>query len=799
MKKYSSVFHFILAASVTLCSLAGADAATGLAGYWSFNEGTGTIAYDSSGNGNNGTISGAQWTSGISGTALQFGGSSMVSVPDNSALRPTTVTVEAWIYADNFQASNFGMIATKEYSTMASYRMQLHSTNGTVQFVTSNSWGSECVGSTVLTNGQWHQVDGVWANGTLKVYVDGNLDGSGARAGTPAYSTDPLQIGYASNTGNPFSGKIDEVKIFNYELTADTILAHYNTGIQGSTNPSSPALSAPINGATNQSLAPTLSWGVVPGAGSYGVQVSSGTAFSSTIFEQTGLVATSLQIANLTPGTTYFWRANATAAGTGSWSPIWSFSTMPPAPDAPALASPANGASNQPLALTLAWSSAAGASTYAVQVSTGLSFLATVATLTGVSSTSGIIGGLTANTVYYWRASATNLSGTSNWSSAWYFTTVPPAPNVPVPSAPLNGSANLPTTLLLSWNSSNGAATYGVQISTSVTFATQLANWSGLSSLSQSISGISNNTTIYWRVNAAGTGGTSAWSTTWSFITIPQIASAPLLSAPANGASGQATALTLSWNAATGTVTSYAVQVSTNASFATTVFAQTGTGLTAAAGGLAFGGITYFWRVGAVNVAGTSWSNSWSFMTTAVPAIPTLVSPINASTFTNGQQVTLTWAGIPSAVFYTVQVSTVSGFGSVTASQSVLTPSFQFTPARGVVNYWRVSATNAAGTGAWSTIWTLTPSVGVLLSLPLQKTGEFSLKQGSIAYTLAERQRVEISLYDMLGRSAMTRDCLQDVGSYSLDLKRSELPAGEYIVRFKAGAIEKKGMLLLVR
>ena len=50
----------------------------GLVGYWSFDEGTGTIAYDKSGKGYNGTLSGTilpNWTGGKLGGALNFNGS----------------------------------------------------------------------------------------------------------------------------------------------------------------------------------------------------------------------------------------------------------------------------------------------------------------------------------------------------------------------------------------------------------------------------------------------------------------------------------------------------------------------------------------------------------------------------------------------------------------------------------------------------------------------------------------------------------------------------------------------------
>ncbi|MFZ3077016.1 MAG: hypothetical protein WA139_01020 [Candidatus Aenigmatarchaeota archaeon] len=59
----------------------------GLAGYWKFDEGSGASAFDSSGNGLTGTISGAAWVDGISGKALNFSGvSDYFTMPANSKL-----------------------------------------------------------------------------------------------------------------------------------------------------------------------------------------------------------------------------------------------------------------------------------------------------------------------------------------------------------------------------------------------------------------------------------------------------------------------------------------------------------------------------------------------------------------------------------------------------------------------------------------------------------------------------------------------------------------------------------------
>src|SRR5262249_9907286 len=74
--------------------------APGLVAAYSFNEGSGGIAADSSGNGNTGSLSGATWTTaGHSGNALNFNGTgAWVIVNDSSSLDLTgAMTLEAWV------------------------------------------------------------------------------------------------------------------------------------------------------------------------------------------------------------------------------------------------------------------------------------------------------------------------------------------------------------------------------------------------------------------------------------------------------------------------------------------------------------------------------------------------------------------------------------------------------------------------------------------------------------------------------------------------------------------------------
>ncbi|MCK4348903.1 MAG: right-handed parallel beta-helix repeat-containing protein, partial [Thermoplasmatales archaeon] len=72
----------------------------GLVACWHFDEGSGSIAYDSSDNDNDGIIHGATWTTGVSGKALSFDGvNDYVEVSDDDSLDITdAISIEAWIY-----------------------------------------------------------------------------------------------------------------------------------------------------------------------------------------------------------------------------------------------------------------------------------------------------------------------------------------------------------------------------------------------------------------------------------------------------------------------------------------------------------------------------------------------------------------------------------------------------------------------------------------------------------------------------------------------------------------------------
>jgi hypothetical protein len=416
-----------VAAVMVIVPFDASQAATGLAAYWPFNEGAGSTAHDLSGNGNTGTITGAQWTSGVSGTALQFGGTDMVSVADNAIFDAASVTVEAWVYSDSFQANYYGIVVSKEYGSSASYRLQLYDMTGTLEFVTCNTWDEEVIGSTVLANHKWHQVVGEWTNDSLRVFVDGKLDGVALRYGSLSYTTDPLLIGASENCVAPFTGKIDEVKIFNYALPADSILAHYNAMFVAV--PSVPMLSVPTNNALNQATALTLSWHTSTGATGYSLQVSTAASFATAVINLSGLTGHSQAVSGLPNSAVCYWRVNAdNAGGTSAWCSAWSFTTISlPPPGVPSLALPTNGSVAVLSAPDLAWTSATAAASYRLQVSYSSTFSPAIFDLSGMPGTNQVVSGIPIGSRVYWHVDAANATGISIWSNTWSFTVGPSA------------------------------------------------------------------------------------------------------------------------------------------------------------------------------------------------------------------------------------------------------------------------------------------------------------------------------------------------------------------------------------
>ncbi|HEX2960940.1 MAG TPA: T9SS type A sorting domain-containing protein, partial [Ignavibacteriales bacterium] len=184
-------------------------------------------------------------------------------------------------------------------------------------------------------------------------------------------------------------------------------------------------LLSPANSSNNQPLNVTLKWKPVAFADSYQLQVSTLPAFSTIFFEDAAVKETSRDLPPLANGTTYYWRVRAKQGNNaGIFSDTWNFTTIKPMPNAPILASPADGSTFQPVTITLMWNTAPNALMYHLQVSEKNDFSTILFEDSTITKTSQEIYNLKNGTRYYWRVSAKNVTGSSQYSNACSFVTV---------------------------------------------------------------------------------------------------------------------------------------------------------------------------------------------------------------------------------------------------------------------------------------------------------------------------------------------------------------------------------------
>jgi hypothetical protein len=239
MKKILTMIIICILCLSTFSILAPHAKATSLppVGYWKFDEGSGGIAYDYSGNGNDGVIHTATWTAGKIGNALHFNGvDSWVEIPNSPTLTGLSqITLEAWIKEESIPSQPNGIISkcdgwapptNAEYflGTVDGGRVFFETDNGVAIF---SSQSTQLITEVV----RWYHVAGTWSGNSYVIYVDGQQVLSGTcTPQTTRSNTLPVQIGrHGDWPWVYFQGIIDEVKIYNYARTPGEILTDYQT------------------------------------------------------------------------------------------------------------------------------------------------------------------------------------------------------------------------------------------------------------------------------------------------------------------------------------------------------------------------------------------------------------------------------------------------------------------------------------------------------------------------------------------------------------------------------------------
>ncbi len=511
---------FIYLFIIIVLSLAGNTSAD-LIAHWKFDESSGSVAHDISGNGNNGTLKGdPQWVTGKIGGAIQLDGiGDYVDIGSVGISGMDQRTMAGWAKASTTDippwTSVFGFVPDGD-TDGTYYDIEVDDAGNYIIFV--GGWGA--IFTPVDT--QWHHFAVTYTGEGGSWFLDGRLvDSIDGDVGT----IDRVIIGTRSSTSNYFPGLIDDVRIYNTVLTLTEIKK-----LMAGPKAYEPT---PTDGELYVDTWVSLGW--LPGnsAASHDVyfgdnfhDVNNGTnaTFQGNQTEEylVAGVPNSPFPDGLFPGTTYYWRIDEVEADgtTKHKGDVWSF-TIPSKtayfPD------PADGAETINLNPFLSWTGGFNSKLHTVYFGNNFN---------DVNNASGGFpqgpatyepGPLKSGKTYYWRVDEFDTV-TTHKGQVWSFTTEGAVQNV----NPTNGAVDVTQTVVLSWLPSNHAASHQVYFGTDKATVRDADNGSpeykgdkSLGSESFEPGKLEWDTTYYWRIDEVNNANAdSPWvGPVWSFTT----------------------------------------------------------------------------------------------------------------------------------------------------------------------------------------------------------------------------------------------------------------------------------------
>ncbi|WP_146462651.1 cadherin-like domain-containing protein, partial [Rubripirellula tenax] len=220
--------------------------------WYPLDETSGVVATDATGNGNHGTVTGGAWGDGQLDGAIEFNVDGNISVPVSTFdTIGQEVTFAFWAYGGDTQPTNDSILYGVNSSGGRAFNVHLPFSNGAVYWDAGNDAGYDRINKVadpLVYKDSWHH----WAftknatTGTMTIYLDGQSWASAtgktkAMAGITAFT-----FGANTNGSEGYDGRLDDVRIYDTELTAVDVLDLY-------TNTTSPNTEEVL--ATNNTLA----------------------------------------------------------------------------------------------------------------------------------------------------------------------------------------------------------------------------------------------------------------------------------------------------------------------------------------------------------------------------------------------------------------------------------------------------------------------------------------------------------------------------------------------------------------
>jgi hypothetical protein len=391
-------------------------AQAGLIGWWQLDEGTGTTAKDSSGNGNDGGFQGSPtWVPGVINGALSVDGTSSILVATTPKLQIAgAVTITCWINPTSFGGERGFCGRDLNYAFKSSGTQLRFTTPGILDHTGS---------TTTLTAGTWQHVAATFQPSQsqgLVFYING-AEAQKLTASAMSQGSGPFHIG-TNQWSEAYVGMIDDVRIYDRVLTAGQIKEIYNGGSPSFGKAENPN---PVDGALAVNM-PLLQWSPGDNALFHSVYLGTDPNLTEANLVASRQVFTMLYyVQGFQPGGTYYWRVDETekdsvTVHTGN---VWTFVAQ----DLTAyLPNPADGANDAALAPNLTWLPGQTATKHHVYFGDSNDAVAQGAADTDkgeFTDPNFAPGTLDSLTTYYWRVDELVLGGTVRTGPVWTFIT----------------------------------------------------------------------------------------------------------------------------------------------------------------------------------------------------------------------------------------------------------------------------------------------------------------------------------------------------------------------------------------
>ncbi len=214
-------------------------------GIWNFDNGTGTVAYDTSGYGNNGTISGALFATdtpynlvglGTDKYSMFFDGvNDYISVGNSSVLNThAALTYELWF--KKLGPGEAYPIVLGAYDCHSYYGIRLSNTTNSIYFeYGQDPWDgtnfSYAVGAT-FSDSSWHHYAVAYDGTVISGYSDGKYVGQKVTSSGLKNGNHTVYIGGVNTSWGDSNTLIDDVRIYGVALSASEIQRHYAEGLE---------------------------------------------------------------------------------------------------------------------------------------------------------------------------------------------------------------------------------------------------------------------------------------------------------------------------------------------------------------------------------------------------------------------------------------------------------------------------------------------------------------------------------------------------------------------------------------